>query len=253
MQMTLREWLFPPHWYQEPVAVNYSELKPDFIIKTIGGLKSRIAERFPGSGLSQVAEELYEVGKAEQRLVTHLSVPIGPLRIITAIAILALIGFAITIILYSFNNASSGETGMGEWLQAIESAINEMIFLALAIYFISTLEVRIKRRAALKSLHKLRSIAHVVDMHQLTKDPAKTMEGLPPTASSPKRYLTPNELIRYLDYCSEMLALTNKLAALHAQYLDDIVVLGAVNDVQALVQGLTSKIWQKIMMINSNS
>lgn len=248
--MTLKEWLFPPHWTAQPIAVRYSELKADFIIRTIAELRNRISERFPGSGLSMVAEELYEVAKAEDHLVSHLKLPIGPLRIITVIAIFCLVAIAITIILYSFYNSESSSQGMGDWLQAIESGINEMIFLSLAIYFVSTLEGRIKRRAALRSLHKLRSIAHVVDMHQLTKDPQKIVGNVTRTESSPDRKMTPGELIRYLDYCSEMLALTNKLAALHAQYLNDPVVLAAVNDVQALIQGLTNKIWQKIMLLD---
>jgi hypothetical protein len=34
-----------------------------------------------------------------------------------------------------------------------------------------TIETRVKRRRALRAIHELRSIAHVIDMHQLTKDP----------------------------------------------------------------------------------
>ena len=41
-------------------------------------------------------------------------------------------------------------------------------------------------------------------------------------------------MTRYLDYCSEMLSLTNKLAALYAQYLPDAVVIDAVNDIEQL-------------------
>jgi len=40
--------------------------------------------------------------------------------------------------------------------------------------------------------------------------------------------MTPFELGRYLDYCSEMLSLTGKVAALYAQDLDDPVVVEAV-------------------------
>ena len=44
-----------------------------------------------------------------------------------------------------------------------------------------------KRKTALAMLHRLRSIAHVVDMHQLTKDPEHAMREVPRTASSPVR------------------------------------------------------------------
>ena len=62
--------------------------------------------------------------------------------------------------------------------------------------------------------------------------------------------LTPFELTRYLDYCSEMLALLSKLAALHTQHFNDPVTLEAVNDVENLTQGLARTIWQKIMILD---
>ena len=65
--------------------------------------------------------------------------------------------------------------------------------------------------------------------------------------------MTAGELSNYLDYCSEMLAIISKLAALYVQDLDDPQVLGAVNDIQGLTTGLSSKIWQKIVIVNSAS
>jgi poly-beta-hydroxyalkanoate depolymerase len=58
------------------------------------------------------------------------------------------------------------------------------------------------------------------------------------------------ELTRYLDYCSEMLSLAGKVAALYAQNFPDAVVLAAVNEVETLTTGLSRKIWQKIMILN---
>jgi hypothetical protein len=57
-------------------------------------------------------------------------------------------------------------------------------------------------------------------------------------------------LIRYLDYCSEMLSLTGKIAALYAQNFRDAVVLSAVNELENLTTGLSRKIWQKIMIVD---
>jgi hypothetical protein len=56
--------------------------------------------------------------------------------------------------------------------------------------------------------------------------------------------------MRYLDYCSELLALNAKFAALFAQNTDDSVILNAVNDLELLMQGLSAKIWQKIMILD---
>jgi len=141
-------------------------------------------------------------------------------------------------------------TDISEMLQATEAGINELIFLGLALYFLISLETRLKRHAALQALHRLRSIAHVVDMHQLTKDPAYLLSPMQETESSPSNTLTRQELIRYLDYCAEMLALDSKLAALFAQNMDDPVVLAAVNEMESLTQGLAGKIWQKIMILD---
>ena len=85
----------------------------------------------------------------------------------------------------------------------------------------------------------------------MTKDPEATPVPELATPSSPKRTMTPFEMSRYLDYCSELLSLTSKLAAFHAQYLRDHVILSAVNDVEALTTGLTHKIWQKIMILDT--
>ena len=98
-------------------------------------------------------------------------------------------------------------------------------------------------------LHGLRSLIHVIDMHQLTKDPAALSDDFVPTANSPVRITNRQDLARYLDYCSEMLSLTGKLAALFAQSVNDEVVIEAVNDIENLGSNLSRKIWQKITMI----
>jgi hypothetical protein len=139
---------------------------------------------------------------------------------------------------------------VAELLQGLDAATNEVIVLSLGLYFLASLEARLKRRAALRRLHRLRSVAHVVDMHQLTKDPEYALRPVTPTASSPMRDFSRTQLARYLDYCSELLALTSKLAALHAQHLQDPVVLDAVNDIETLTADLSRKIWQKITIID---
>jgi hypothetical protein len=134
--------------------------------------------------------------------------------------------------------------------EGIEAIANILILMGAAIWFLLNLEARIKRSQALGALHELRSIAHVIDMHQLTKDPASVL-GAGRTASSPERDLSPADLMRYLDYCTEMLSLTGKLAALCMQSVRDEVVIHTVNEIEGLTTNLSSKIWQKIMIIRS--
>lgn len=105
----------------------------------------------------------------------------------------------------------------------------------------------------LRDLHELRSVAHVVDMHQLTKDPAQLHSVYSSTASSQTHKMSQFELIRYLDYCTEMLSLTSKLAALYMQNVRDPIIIEAVNEIEDLTTGLSRKIWQKIMILNQKS
>jgi hypothetical protein len=62
--------------------------------------------------------------------------------------------------------------------------------------------------------------------------------------------MTLPELGRYLNYCSELLSVTSKLAALLVQYFDDAVVLASVNEIEDLTTGLSSKIWQKLTILD---
>lgn len=228
----------------------FTELKADLILHTLDRLRRRISERFPDSGLSQVCAELCQVGASIEQMIQRLQRPIWVVRVIVYLLIIAIIAIAVFAAKLSIEIAGSETSGFMEVLQGIESAINEIIFLAIAIFFLGTLESRLKRYVVLRALHRLRSIAHVVDMHQLTKDPAYILKDATPTASSPERGMTPQQLTRYLDYCTELLAIVSKLAALHAQHVNDPVVLNAVNDVESLAHGLAGKIWQKIMILD---
>ena len=57
-------------------------------------------------------------------------------------------------------------------------------------------------------------------------------------------------MTRYLNYCSEMLSLIGKVAALYVQDFDDEVAVAAVNELEDLTTALSSKIWQKIMILH---
>ena len=141
-------------------------------------------------------------------------------------------------------------TSIAEFFQGSEAAINEVVLLGVSVFFFLTLETRLKRRRVLKAIHVLRSMAHIIDMHQLTKDPERVVGSQPPSEAGARRPLGPSELIRYLDYCSDQLALISKIAALYVQRFNDPVTLSAVNEVEDLTNGLSRKIWQKIMIFD---
>lgn len=229
---------------------SYGELQSGPVRSTIDILSHRVRERFPESGLANVAAELLLVADQNQSVIERLRRPLWPIRALSAITIFALVALVLWAALHFAGNTSGEVAGVANVLQAADAATNQLLLLSLALLSLVSLETRIKRRSALRMLHRLRSIAHVVDMHQLTKDPEHALRPVTATASSPARAMSGQQLSRYLDYCSELLALTSKLAALHAQHLQDPVVLDAVNDIESLTADLSRKIWQKLTILN---
>jgi hypothetical protein len=236
-----------PRRATDPPAMRYRQLDASLIVHTLERLRDRIRERFPTAGLVGVSEELLLVANETTARVAYLRRPHWPVRIAVGLTILLMI--AVLVAIGSTLRLPTRFDGFAELVTGVEAAINDIIFLGFALFFLLTIETRIKRRRALDALHQLRSLVHIVDMHQLTKDPERLRAHRPDTASSPVRTMTPDELGRYLDYCSELLSLASKLAALYVQHFNDPVVLGAVNEIESLATGFAGKVWQKITML----
>ena len=130
----------------------------------------------------------------------------------------------------------------------VESVINDLVFAAIAVVFLWAFPERLERRTLLRLLHRLRSLAHVIDMHQLSKDPEQVSPAYTPTARASRHGLDAEQLHHYLDYCSEMLSLTAKTAALCAEHSTDAVVLETISTIETLTTDLSNKIWQKISL-----
>ncbi|MBL8544729.1 MAG: hypothetical protein JNJ63_13055 [Hyphomonadaceae bacterium] len=226
----------------------YQHLRADRVLATLEKLHARILARFPDGGLSQVCAALIETARHSAADAAALAKPHYAWR--AGLLALVAAGVAAQIAAFRFLRLDIGAVTAPELLQGLEAAVNLLILFGGAIWFLLNLEERIKRRRALDALHRLRSLAHVIDMHQLTKDPTMLLAGAS-TPASPQRTMTEFELTRYLDYCSEMLALIGKLAALYAEGMRDAVVIEAVNDLENLTTGLGRKIWQKITIIGA--
>jgi hypothetical protein len=227
----------------------YQHLQSDRIVETVQLLHRRIAERFPHAGLASVCEKLLEIARKAQQRSDEIARPIVWVRLLSGIVILSvLLTFA-----WTFSQAKPPDEPLtvDEIVTVLEAGINDVVLIGATIFFFVTLETRIKRGRALKAIHELRSMAHIVDMHQLTKDPERILRHGPDTKSSPKRTMTQFELSRYLDYCSEMMSLIGKVAALYVQEFADEVAVAAVNDIENLTTGMARKIWQKLMVLGN--
>lgn len=227
----------------------YRTIDAQLVLQTLEKLRQRIGERFPQAGIGKVCAELAHLARDTQESVTELAKPMIWIRAGVGIVLLTGLGFAA----YGVRTIGfkSGEAEVLSVVSALESAVNLLLVVSAGVFSLTSLEARLKRHRALRALHELRSIIHVIDMHQLTKDPV--MIGAARTKASPDHKLTPFELVRYLDYCSEMLSLSGKLAALYAQDFSDPDVIEAASDIEQLATNLSQKVWQKITIVQTNA
>ena len=228
---------------------DYRTLNAAEIVATVGKLADRIAERFPDAGLTGAAAQLLTTARDTARRSHSLSRPYLLLR--GLVLLLAAGGVAVFVLILKDVDWSGIVERRNDLALSgtLESTVNLIVLMGAALWFLLTLEERWKRARTQTALHELRSFAHVVDMHQLTKDPTTLLGGGPRTPSSPQRRMSRFELTRYLEYCAEMLALTGKLAALYAGESHDHVVIAAASDVETLCTDLGRKIWQKITIL----
>jgi hypothetical protein len=136
-----------------------------------------------------------------------------------------------------------------DWVPLVTNLVQDLVFAGIAVLFLWATPERLERRALLDVLYRLRSFAHVVDIHQLAKDPEQVRASYTPTEQSVLHGFTAEALRHYLDNCSELLSLTAKTAALCAEHSADGVVLETVSTIETPSTQISSKIWQKISLL----
>jgi len=223
--------------------MKYRQLESNEIIHTIDELHVRISQKFPRSDLAAVCEELLVVAKETEAKSHAVNAANYPLRGIVLVLIAAAAG--LVYFLVRAVQLRTGDVDLINLLQGLEAGTNLIIFISVAIFFLFSLESRMARTRALNDLNELRSIVHVIDMHQFSKDPSELL------SADSTRGMSRTDLTRYLGHCSVMLSLGAKLAALYAQKLPDEVVIDAASDLQNVANGLSLKIWQKIAILES--
>lgn len=222
-------------------------LDPERILETAEKLARRVEDRFPGSSIARLSFDLSKVARVTVVQVERARRPIVWLRIAAWLLISLGIMLAIEITKHLHTNFDLGNPG--DFIQSFQAALETCVLMGASILFVLGWENRIKRRRTLHYLHELRAIAHLVDIHQINKTPDTVRFDMDPTPNSPVRTMTPFQMARYFGYCAEMLSLVGKLATLYAQDFADPAVMQAVDQVEDLTTSLSSKIWQKSMLI----
>ena len=226
------------------------QLSADHVGDTVAQLERRIDARFGERGLTKAARDLgdlvalarSEAGQSRERL-RRTTVTARATSIVIIAATLFLLAVSLR------PAVTDGLAKSTEWVPLAESVVNDLVFVVIAVVFLWAFPERLERRALLRLLHRLRSLAHVIDMHQLSKDPEQVSPTYTPTAQSVRHGLDADQMRHYLGYCSEMLSLTAKTTALCAEHSTDGVVLETISTIETLTTELSNKIWQKISLL----
>ncbi len=212
-------------------------LNTKYITETIVRLGERIKEGFSKPGLSNVCLQLQEISLHASAVAENINKPIVWLRVGIGIFVaLVALAWLLTVSRLGLRDA---QPSIFDVVPFIESVTNEILLIAAGFFSLVTIETRVKRMRVVRAVNELRRIAHIIDMHQLTKAP-----------DSKQHNLSVLELSRYLDYCSEMLSLVAKVGFIYVNFFDDTEASDAVNDLENLTTGLSRKIWQKIGIVN---
>jgi len=223
-------------------------LDSEKIETTIERLEQRINDRFAGSGLAEVCRTLLHLSKETKETVKWIHKPNYIRR--AGVYVFILISFVIIVHSLTRLNVTTDGVNIADFVQMIGSALEGIVLIAAGIIFLATFETRTKRKRIIRALNQLRCLAHIIDAHQLTKDPEGISTISLPMPHSPARTFSAYELSRYLEYCTEMLSLIGKLGFLYIQDFDDPLANNAVNDLEDLATELSQKIWQKIMILH---
>jgi hypothetical protein len=216
------------------MADDYKRLRADRLIETADRMASKIVGRFPEASLGKVAVAVADVTRNAVATAERINRPNWALRI-------GLIALAVAIVAVAVTLAVVGISDTRQFMEIVRVASGAGLWLSAVAVFFWTLETRLRRGKVVKALHELRGLAHIIDMHQLSKDPECGAEADPA--------YNREGLGHYLNYCSEMLAILSKIGQLYVEDFPDGTTLAAVDQLEHLTSGLSQKIWQKVMIL----
>ena len=143
----------------------------DKLLETAERLQKRIAKLFPDSGLTQIAGEIVQITREAMARAEKIRRPDLLLR--GGLALLALLAVAgVVKHFYSYNDS---QTALRDLMQFMDTTKGAAAYMAGAAIFLVTLEVRLKRRRALKAIHE-RRYGYIIDSTSLP-DPDRLGRG----------------------------------------------------------------------------
>ena len=129
------------------------------------------------------------------------------------------------------------------FMQSMNVSSGIGVYVVGILILLVTAEVRLKRRKALQAIGELRTMAHIIDMDQLSKD--QEIERFRQDFSRLK-----DKFREYLHACTSLLSLLSKIGQLYVENFPDAVAISAVNQFEEVCNGLNTKIWEKIIAVS---
>ena len=213
------------------------QLDPARIIETADALARRVSQGLPGSTLAGLAAELVRIARDTDRRVKEARKPIMAIRVASATTIVCtLLG-----LWYFLRNihTRSEFSSVSEFLGAVDTGFNFLVALAGAMWFLATLEARLKRKMVLDYIQELREFVHVIDATQLYYTP----DLYPQDGEGPGHRQRFDHT--YLLFCSQMLGVICNLAALYTRGAAGDSIMQSAGSVEMFAATLTSKLYGK--------
>jgi hypothetical protein len=213
-------------------------LDPAKIVETAENLARGLGERLPGSTLAGLAIELLGIARQTDERARQARRPIYAIRVASLLAVSA----SLLALWYLADHIHTRwEFGtITELFEATDAGFNLLVLLAGALWFLITIEARIKRKKALDFVEELREFVHVIDVTQLyyTPDLYKTDPGY--------SHSSLNLDYTYLLFCTQMLGVISNLAPLYTRGAAGDSILRAVSEVEMLATAISTKLLSKV-------
>jgi len=223
-------------------------LDPARIVETARRLSQRVHERFPGRSLDAHVARFAD--HAERVIATGGKAMASPAWLQAAGWIGGFGAILLLAVPFWLAKRLEPPERLTDSLQAIDSAITIFAGTVAGYFTMRSITQAYSRKRALKGLQALRSFAHVADMLQTNKSPARLLFPTVATASSPMLEEDPVLVSRYLGYCAEFYALVAKVAVLYGDWVQDATVLSTVDDIEVLCSDFENRVALKILQLD---
>lgn len=210
-------------------------LDPVRIINTAEKLAINVENALPNTTLAGLAKDLAQTARETDQLVKQAARPIYTIRLLSLLAVA--IGIAAPLYLLGLLHVKWEFETVTDLFEAADAGFNLILLLAGALWFLFTLESRIKRNRVLESISELREFTHVIDITQLYYTPDIYVSD---AEDSPSRFDH-----TYLFFCTQMLGVITNLAALYTRGASSDSIWRAASEVETLANSIATKLVSK--------